>query len=33
MIIDTDTHKEVKTILFSDNVSENIINAPENQNL
>lgn len=33
MIIDTDTHKEVKTILFSDNVSENIINAPENQSL
>lgn len=33
MIIDTNTHKEVKTILFSDNVSENIINAPENQNL
>lgn len=33
MIIDTDTNKEVKTILFSDNVSENIINAPENQSL
>lgn len=33
MIIDTNTHEEVKTILFSDNVSENIINAPESQDL
>ena len=33
MIIDTNTDQEVTTILFSDNVSENIINAPENQNL